>query len=353
MKTETYLYVSQAEAETISVLKLSYSSGTLSMVQDVPVGGKVMPMTMSPNKQFLYAGLRSVPDYKIVSFAVDGGGGKLHKIGETPAFNSVVYLATDRSGKYLIVSNNPHNYDHRTGVLAISAIGSNGAVQAPYEIYRTPPKLHSAMADPSNRFILGASCDGNAMLRYQFDGATGRINPEALASVPIERGRGPRHFLFHPNNRYLYLVNEYEASVYVFRYDVEHGRLFEVQIADAKPDGFEPQERGRLGISAAAADLHFTPDARWLYVSVRGSSTMAIFAVDPSTGLLESRDHAKMPLEPRGFCIDPLGQYLICAGDKVGKLVVYRIDTQTGALSQVSDYQTGGGPNWIEAVRLP
>jgi 6-phosphogluconolactonase len=349
----TYLYVSQAEAQTISVLKLSDETGELSAVQDVAVGGKVMPLAVSPDRRFMYAALRSNPDWKILSFAIDNGTGKLTKLAETPAFSSTVYIATDRTGRFLLAANNPNNYDHRTGILAINAIGGRGAVQAPFEIYRTPPKLHAVLPDPSNRFILGTSCDGDSIVRYAFDAVTGAINTDPLPAVPIERRRGPRHFLFHPNNRFLYLLNEYDASLYVFRYDVQNGRLLELQIADAKPEGFEPKERGRLGISAAAADLHFTPDGKWLYVSVRGSLTIALFSVDPSTGLVAHKEDFSMPSEPRGFSIDPHGRYLVCAGDQVSKLGVFQIEDSTGALTKIGEHATGEGPNWIESVRLP
>jgi 6-phosphogluconolactonase len=349
----TYLYVSQAEAQKISVLKLADATGELSSVQEVDVGGKVMPLAVSPDHRFLYAALRSKPDWKIVSFAIDGGSGQLTKLGEAPAFNSTVYICTDHTGCHLLAANNPNNYDHRTGVLAINAIGKHGAVQAPFEIYRTAPKLHAVIPDPSNRYLLATSCDGDAILRFAFDEATGTINPEPLSPVLIERRRGPRHLIFHPNNRFLYLLNEYDASVYVFRYDVHTGRLFELQIAAAPPPGYVPQERGRLGISAAGADIHFTPDGRYLYASVRGSKTMALFSVDPVTGLVTHLNDFLMPDEPRGFAIDPHGRYLFCAGDKVAKLATFAIDQPSGKLTQLGEISTGEGPNWIECVRLP
>jgi 6-phosphogluconolactonase len=345
--------VSQHGSEQISVLSMSPRTGELTRVQDVAVKGKVMPLAVSPDRRFMYAALRSKPNWSISSFAIDGQTGELTQIGNTAAFNSTVYLSTDRTGRFLIAANNPNNYDHRTGALCISAIGDHGCVQAPYEMVRTPPKLHSAGVDPSNRFIFGMSCDGDAVLRYAFDATTGILNPDPLPPVLVERRRGPRHFQFHPNNRFMYMVTEYDASVYAFRYDVRNGALTEIQIIGAPPPGFEPQERGRLGISAAGADLHFTPDGRWLYVSVRASLTMAVFAVDPVTGLLTSAGHFPVPKEPRGFSIDPLGRYLFVAGDESKNLVSFAIDPATGALSKLAEYPMGEGPNWVECVRLP
>jgi 6-phosphogluconolactonase len=128
--------------------------------------------------------------------------------------------------------------------------------------------------------------------------------------------------------------------------------LSEIQIADAKPEGFVPFDRRGKGITAAGADIHFTPDGKWLYVSVRGSLTIAAFAVDHATGLLDAVGHFPAPADPRGFAIDPFSRFLLVAGDITNNLVVHRIDAATGALTQVADYQTGEGPNWVECVRL-
>ncbi len=129
------------------------------------------------------------------------------------------------------------------------------------------------------------------------------------------------------------------------------GRLSEIQVAGAAPDGFTPGQRVG-GISAGAADLHFTPDGRWLYVSVRGSLTMAAFAVDPVSGLMTRAGEFAMPKEPRGFAIDPLGRYLFAAGDGSGLLSSFAIDGATGGLTPLAELEVGDGPNWVECIRL-
>ena len=347
-----FVYVSQHGSEQISALRMSVETGELTAIQTVAVTGKVMPMAVSPDSRFLYAALRSSPLWAVASLAIDRDNGTLTLLGTTPAFDSIVYLSTDRTGRFLFAANNPHHAD-RAGSLTVNAIGQQGFVQAPYEVFRTPPKLHAALADPSNRFVFATSCDGDAIVRYPFDAATGLLGPDPMPPVLVEGGRGPRHLQFHPNNRFLYLVNEYDASVCVFGYDMGSGNLSEIQIVSAQPPGYVPGERRGRGISAAAADLHFTPDGRWLYVSVRGSLTMAAFLVDPATGRLTSAGHFPMPKEPRGFSIDPFGRYLFAAGDASNNLISYSIDPGSGALTRIAEYPMGDGPNWVECVRLP
>ncbi len=346
----SFVYVSQHASRQISVLQMSPETGALTHVQDAPTG-RVQPMAVSPDRRFLYASLREAP-WSIANFAIDGATGTLTHLGDTPAYDSMVNIALDRTGRYLFGANNPSKV-LRTGILSVAPIGPQGYVQAGPDIVRTPPKLHSVIPDPTNRFVFGASCDGNVLVRHSFDAVTGTLDLDPLSPIIVEPGRGPRHMRFHPNGRFLYVINEYDASVCAFRFNPHTGMLAEIQIIDAKPEGYVPQDRRGKGISAAGADLHFTPDGKWLYVSVRGSLTLAAFAVDHVSGQLTSIGHFPAPAEPRGFGIDPFGRFLFVAGDVSSNLVAHRIDGATGKLTQIAEYQTGEGPNWVECVRLP
>ena len=102
-----------------------------------------------------------------------------------------------------------------------------------------------------------------------------------------------------------------------------------------------------------AADLHFTPDGKWLYASGRAPMTLAIFRVDAVTGRLTPAGHIPVAKEPRGFNIDPFGRYLVAAGLQANTLTAFRIDPESGGLSKLAECPTGEGPNWIEFVRLP
>ncbi|MBC2665367.1 lactonase family protein [Novosphingobium flavum] len=345
-----YVYVSEHASKQISVLQLDPDSGALTPIQQISATGKVMPMAISPDRRFLYAALRNQP-WSFATFAIDGSSGRLTHLGNTLAHESMVNIVTDRTGRFMIAANNPKR-EQRTGILTVFAIGPQGFVQEGCDMVRTPPKLHSVIPDPTNRFIFGASCDGDAIVRHRFDAVTGALDLEPLSPIMVEPGRGPRHLRFHPSGRFLYVVNEYDASVCAFRYHPQSGMLSEIQIADAKPDGFEPvDQHSKAG--AGGSDLHCTPDGKWLYVSVRGSLTIAAFRVDPATGRLTNAGHFPAPADPRGFAIDPFGRFLLAAGDVSGNLVVYRIDGASGALDQLAEYSVGDGPNWVECVRLP
>lgn len=349
----TTLYVSQAEARQISAYRLDDETGELTLIQHADATGKVMPLAISPDRRFLYGALRDDDAFALVGFAIDSASGRLTRLGKVPAAESITYIATDHTGRHLFAATNPHTAGI-PAMLTQNAIGKDGWLQQPMRTWVTPPKLHAVIPDPGNRFLLATSCNGDCLVRYPFDAATGIVGPDPLPEVTMEvtQRRGPRHLTFHPNNRFLYVINEYDATITVYDYDPRDAGMAEAQVIGAGPPGYVPAQRGKHGISAGAADIHLTPDGRWLYASVRSALSMAIFAVDHDTGRLTPAGHFPVLAEPRGFAIDPLGRFLIVAADASARLTVYRIDGQSGACTKLADYETGAGPNWVECVSL-
>src|SRR6266498_1109047 len=99
-----------------------------------------------------------------------------------------------------------------------------------------------------------------------------------------------------------------------------------------------------------AADLHLTPNGKFLYASERTSSTLAAFSVDSASGKLSYLWSAPTEKQPRGFAIDPKGRFLVASGEKSETISVYAIDPASGALKLLQKVPTGKGSNWVEIV---
>jgi 6-phosphogluconolactonase len=100
------------------------------------------------------------------------------------------------------------------------------------------------------------------------------------------------------------------------------------------------------------ADIHITPDGKWLYVSERATNTITAFAVDRHLGNLTyigTYDTEKMP---RGINIDPNGNFVIVAGQKSDHVSVHAVNPETGELKLLDRYESGKDPNWIEIVEF-
>lgn len=149
---------------------------------------------------------------------------------------------------------------------------------------------------------------------------------------------------FHPNQRFAYCVNELDSSVDVYQLDAASGDLQKVQTLDAMPAGFSD--------TRWAADIHITPNGRFLYISDRTASLLSVFQVSEDGSTLTLTGHQPTETQPRGFNIDHTGEFLISAGQKSQHIEVYHIDQHTGDLQPLARYAVGQGPMWVSVLAL-
>ena len=332
----TIAYVANADSREIMVWRLRAETGEFSLIERVHVAGTVMPLAVSPSRRFLYASLRSEP-FSVACFSIDHEDGRLAYIASAKFPDQMCYLATDRTGRFLLSAS------YQGSLLTVHAIDSDGAVQPePIETLPTPPHAHAVMTDPSNRYLLASSLGGDALMRWRFDASSGRVAPDSLTKIATAQRSGPRHFAFHPNRPFLYLLNELDATVNVYAFDSSSGLIRPIQTVSAMPEGSSE--------TPSAADLHITPNGRFLYASERTTSTLAGFQIDHVSGRLSALGHTPTETQPRGFAIDPRGSFLLAVGQRSHHLTVYAIDEETGGLDVRERYPMGQNPNWVEIV---
>ncbi|MGH7062109.1 MAG: lactonase family protein, partial [Stellaceae bacterium] len=341
---ETVVYVSDAGNPAIGIFSMNRENGALTAIDQMAVPGTdkpspaSMPMAVSPNHRFLYAALRS-DNFPASSFAIDPASGRLTHLATTPLPASMAYIITDRTGRWLLAASYPGNQ------LSINPIDGDGhIVEKPTQIVPNRPKSHCILVDAANKYCYATSLGADIVMEWKFDPATGTLAPNGPGAVHTKPGAGPRHMALHPNRRFLYLITETTATIGAYAIDPASGTLTELQFVDARPPGFTAQP--------AAADMHVTPDGRFLYGSERKTSTLAGYRVDPDKGTLSPIGHWPTEKTPRGFNIDPRGRFLLSVGLDSNAMTVYRIDPQSGALTPLKQYPMGKMPNWIEIVDL-
>jgi 6-phosphogluconolactonase len=338
----TVVYVSNAGDKEIRILSLDRTSGDLSALGRVAVPGTEvpsptsLPMAMSPDHRFLYAALRT-PPFPVSSYAIDAATGHLTHLATAPLADSMAYLCVDRSGRFLLAASYPG------AKLTINPIDSEGRVgAAPTQILETAPKAHCVVVDAANRHAYCPVLGGDVVLQLRFDAGQGRVSASTPPAVATKPGAGPRHLTFHPSGRFAYLITETTATVGAYAVDPESGSLTELGFLDMLPQGS----------AVAAADLHVTPNGRFLYGSERKSSTLAGFRIDPGRGTLTPVGRWPTETTPRGFAIDPRGRFLLAAGLDSNALSVHAIDDATGGLTLVRSHRMGRMPNWVEIIDL-
>lgn len=337
-----FVYVGNGDTSDVNVFALDPKSGDLSAVQTIAVpdlkkGGPSTPLAVSPDKKFLYMGLRGEP-LVVATFAIDRKTGKLTHVGNGPLADSMAHIATDRKGKFLLAAS------YGGHKVTVNPIGDNGVPKAYIQAITTPPNAHMIVADPANRFVFATSLGADVVNQYVFDAAKGGLAPNQPFAVDVKAKSGPRHFVFHPNGKMVFLLGELDGSVSTLDYDAKKGTLKpRAEAASVVPQGFT----GKVW----AADLRITPNGKFLYGSERTSNTLTGFTVD-GKGKLTKLGDWPTEKQPRGIAIDPQGRYLFATGQVSHGMTAYSIDQKTGKLTQLKQYPTGKNPNWVEVVDL-
>jgi 6-phosphogluconolactonase len=335
-QARTIVYVSNAQSRTISVAELDLKTGDLIPLQTVFVKGMVMPLAVTPDHRFLFAALRSEP-HVVASFAIDPQHGLLTYAGEFPLPGSMASITVDRSGHLLFGAS------YEGHVVSVSRITPQGEVHPAHQILATPRHPHTLQAAIDNRFAFATSLGGDVVLQFRLDIDKQVLITNKPSELTLPKGSGPRHMAFHPNGVWLFVLDELDAQVHTLQIDPVWGTLRRIASHRSLPQTF-------IG-SPSAADIHITPDGRFLITSDRGSNTLTSLQVDASNGRLSTIGQWPSEDRPRGFKIDPSGQFVIEVGQRSGQLSVHLLQTD-GQLVHKGRWPVGQGPNWVEVVQL-
>jgi 6-phosphogluconolactonase len=267
----------------------------------------------------------------VSAFAVDQGTGALRLLNQQASKGGApCYVTAADSGRFVLVANYTGG---NVAVLPVRGDGSLGeavdveqdAGSGPNRERQEAPHAHSVLLDRANRFAYSCDLGTDKVMVYRFDPRKGGLSSGTPPSFSTKPGAGPRHLAFHPRGRFVYVLNELDSTVTALAQDPARGTLRELQTLSALPAGFAGANTG--------ADIHLTPDGRYLYSSNRGHDSLACFAVDARTGALRPVGHT--PTEgatPRNFVIDPAGRFLLVANQKSDTVVTFRLEPGTGAL---------------------
>ncbi len=307
-------------------------------------------MTAITKKQDL---LYRVGGQEIESYRIQKDG-RLKSIGKATTEAKAGFLGLDATERFLAGNN------YGGGSVAVWGIGVDGvAMGPPVSEMMLEKAAHSSVFSPGNGFLLVPATTPNKIFQIRFDEKSGALEANDPPSVSGPTGENtaqqPRHIRFHPNGKIAYTTLERGSpGVGVWKWNEEKGRFTLLQNIITLPEGFEG--------TVTTADLHLTPDAKYLYVSnrdltdrkaVTGDSAIVAFRVDPESGLLTLIGHTHCPQVPRSFAIDRAGEFLYAAGQTAAKLEVFRINPETGELKSLQLLDTGKGPNWVLCVTNP
>lgn len=335
------LYVACRDGMHILVYHIDRETGALDEAQRLEVPGRVGPIALTPDGKALYAALNNPARLLPTTRDTKSGTLTLLEPTDVPAFPT--YLDIDATGKFALTAS------YGAGEVHTHAIRDDRTIRpAPLHVIKTERTAHACLIDPANRFVYIPHTTPNAVYQFRFNDTDGSLEP--IQPFIVRGGgkpdapAGPRHYVYHPTLDVVYFVNELDSSVSAYAWDRKGtGTLARFESQSTLPPGFREKN--------TCADIHITPDGRFLYASNRGHDSIAAYKLNKE-GQMTLIDYFKTEARPREFAIDLNGQYLYAAGMNADKLAAYAIDKRTGRLNRIGTYQTPAVPIWVEAVEL-
>ena len=327
-------YTSAEGSKGIYVYRFDTDTGVSDSVSMVEVANPSY-LVFSPNEQFVYSvGENGEDDSYAHVFSFDKSNGQLKLIDSQLTFgSSPAYITLDAQGNNVITAN------YGGGSISQFNVNTNGTLSPLSNLFefegsgedpvrQKQPHLHSVRYSPDGMFMFATDLGTDKIYRYKtitsvFEGQPALLkNDTAVFQTPA--GTGPRHFDYHPNGLYFYLLGEISGEVIVYDYNM--GDLQQKQRILSDTVGAQ-----------GSADIHVSPNGRFLYASNRlEADGIAIFAIDSQDGTLTREGYQLTAKHPRNFAITPNGKFLLVAGRDDNVIEVYSIDKKTGLLTNTN-----------------
>jgi 6-phosphogluconolactonase len=336
MGKESFLLIgsfTKSADEGINVYAFNNVTGALRFVSMVKDVDNPSYLVIAPDKKHVYA-VNEGKAPGVSAFEWDTTSGQLNFLNkQSSGGDGPCYVNTDQDGKYVIVGN------YAGGSFSVLPVKDDGRLDAPVQTIehtgsgankerQEKPHVHCVLFSPDYQFLYVSDLGIDQIAIYTYkQGDVQPLVPASPGFAPLAPGSGPRHLVFHPNGKWVYLIHELDGKITAFNY--KKGALIGFQEISTLPEQFKGQISG--------ADIHTSPDGKFLYASNRGSlNNIVIYSIDQKNGhLVKKGQQSSGGKTPRNFMIDPSGNFLLAANQQTDNVVVFRRNKITGLLKSI------------------
>jgi 6-phosphogluconolactonase len=292
-------------------------------------------LCVAPDKKYVYAVNEGKGDKAgVTAFLFDRSKGSLIQLNREPSGgDDPCYVNINKAGRWVTVGN------YSGGSLSVLPVMADGSLGKPKTIFhkgssvnkdrQEKAHVHCTMFSPDNKYLFVSDLGMDKVMTYTFNPGSGTLAPAPVPFTKVEPGSGPRHFEFHPNGKFAYLMEELGGTISAYSY--QDGKLTFIERVSTLPKDYTGTKSG--------ADIHVSKDGKFLYGSNRGeSNTIVIYSIDQKTGKLTYVGHqATGGKIPRNFNFDPSGNWLLVANQESDDITVFRRDPATGKLTPTNN----------------
>ena len=262
----------------------------------------------------------SMPTLKFLNAVAIGDGGAAH-------------VSLDQTGKTLFTA------QYGGGSVAVFRINADGSIKERTQLIdhegaakvvtgrQDSSHAHWTGVSPDNRYAFVPDLGLDQVVVYKFDAGAGTVTPHGKGVVPP--GSGPRHMKFHPNGKWIYVLNELGLTVTLFDYDTTSGAMSPRQTVETVAVDQLAREKAK-----STSEIRIHPNGKFVYAANRGHDTISVFKVNESNGeLTRIQVENVRGATPRNFNLTPDGSWLLPAGQLSNSLGVFSIDQNTGMIT--------------------
>ncbi len=271
------------------------------------------------------------PGGTVAAYRIDPKSGRLTVLNTRSTKGSgPCHISVDPHGAFAFVSN------YGAGSLAVYPIVDNGSLGSISDLIQhhgnsvhpkrqEAPHMHSAIPSPDGRYVYASDLGIDQIRIYSLNREAGTLEPAEPPFVESAPASGPRHLAIHPDRPFAYSAEELSSTVAAYAMEAASGALSPIQRLSMLPENHQE--------ASSAADIHISPDGRFLYASNRGHDSIVIFDIDSETGRLTTVGHeSTRGGHPRNFYIDGTGTHLFVANRDNDNIVLFERDRQSGKL---------------------
>lgn len=326
-------YTNNNNSKGIYVYRFNSKTGEATWISNTDSAANPSYLSIAPNGKYVYAVYEQggQKNGQVSAYAFDRTNSRLRLLNQqSSGGDHPCYVATSKDNNWVAVGN------YTGGSLAIYAVNMDGSLTPAKQVIQhegssvnksrqEKPHVHATVFSPKNDYLFVPDLGIDKVMVYKFTPAAAQpLQPAQTAFAASKEGSGPRHFTFHPNGKYAYLIEELTGTVAAYQYN--NGTLTSIQKIETHPSDYT----GTIG----SADIHVSPDGKFLYASNRGdANNITIFSINSASGKITLVGYQPtMGATPRNFMIDPTGNFLLVANQKTNNIVIFKRDKQTGKL---------------------
>ena len=321
-------YTNKCESKGIYVYDFDSNTGNFNFKDATENVINPSYLTVSKSNNHIYSVNENGAESTVSSFGYDPSNGKLSFINKQSSKGAdPCYIIND--DKNVIVAN------YSGGNIAVFGKNSDGSLTEAKQVVQhfgkgtndkrqQGPHVHMVHFSPGKKYVLSNDLGNDKLYSYQYNPNSSNEILKIKDSVSVKAGSGPRHLTFSNDGKYVYLLQELNGSLTVFSYS--NGILKKIGETTILAKDF----KGDI----SSADIHISPDGKFLYASNRGTAnTISIFRI-LKNGKLESKGQTStLGKGPRNFAIDPSGNFLLVAHQYTNDIVIFKRNKTTGAIT--------------------